>query len=236
MSTVGMINESSQNYKCQYCEKEYRKESTLAAHLCEQKRRWQQETETGVQFGLRSYLQFYESTQGSARLKSYEDFVHSPYYNAFVRYGRHLVSIRAINSTSFTTWLLKNNKKLDFWCKDSFYEEWMLDYLKRESPQDALERALKEMEDYAGNSDIASFSHYFLYGNTNRICHHISTGRVSPWIVYNCSSGREFLGNLGEEHLVLVMPYIDPDFWNRKFADYVADVEWCKHILKEAGL
>jgi hypothetical protein len=231
-----MTSESNQSYKCHYCEKEYRKESTLAAHLCEPKRRWQQETETGVQFGLRSYLQFYESTQGSARLKSYEDFVHSPYYNAFVRYGRHLVSIRAINSTSFTAWLLKNNKKLDFWCKDSFYEEWMLEYLKRESPQDALERALREMEDYAGNSSIANFNHYFLYGNTNRVCYHITTGRVSPWVVYNCNSGIEFLGNLSEEQLGLVMPYIDPDFWNRKFSDYVADVEWCKHILKEAGL
>jgi hypothetical protein len=223
-------------YQCKYCEKEYRKESTLVAHLCEPKRRWQQETETGVQFGLRSYLQFYESTQGSARLKSYEDFVNSPYYNAFVRYGRHLVAVRAINSTSFTAWLLKNNKKLDFWCKDSFYEEWLLEYLKKESPQDALERALREMEDYAGNSGIASFSHYFMYGNTNRVCYHITTGRVSPWVVYNCNSGIEFLGNLSEEQLGLVMPYIDPDFWNRKFSDYVADVEWCKHILKEAGL
>ena len=231
-----MINESSQSYKCRYCEREFRKESTLSVHLCEQKRRWQQETETGVQFGLRSYLQFYESTQGSARLKSYEDFVHSPYYNAFVRYGRHLVSIRAINSTSFTAWLLKNNKKLDFWCKDSFYEEWMLEYLKRESPQDALERALREMEDYAGNSDIANFSHYFLYGNTNRICHHISTGRVSPWVVFNCDSGIEWLDHLNEEQILLIMPYINPDYWNHKFKDYVADVEWCKHILKEAGL
>ena len=231
-----MINESSQSYKCRYCEREFRKESTLSVHLCEQKRRWQQETETGVQFGLRSYLQFYESTQGSARLKSYEDFVHSPYYNAFVRYGRHLVSIRAINSTSFTAWLLKNNKKLDFWCKDSFYEEWMLEYLKRESPQDALERALREMEDYAGNSDIANFSHYFLYGNTNRICHHISTGRVSPWVVFNCDSGIEWLDHLNEEQILLIMPYINPDYWNHKFKDYVAEVEWCKHILKEAGL
>lgn len=236
MSTVGMINESSQSYKCQYCEKEFRKESSLSVHLCEQKRRWQQETETGVQFGLRAYLRFYETTQGSARLKSYADFATSPYYNAFVKFGRYLVAVRCINSSSYTDWLLKNNKKLDFWCKDSFYEEWLLEYLRKESPQDALERALREMEDYAGNSGIASFSHYFLYGNTNRVCYHISTGRVSPWIVYNCSSGREFLGNLGEEHLVLVMPYIDPDFWNRKFADYVADVEWCKHILKEAGL
>jgi len=232
----GMTSESSQSYKCRFCEKEFRKESTLSAHLCEQKRRWQQETETGVQFGLRAYLQFYETTQGSARLKSYEDFVNSPYYNAFVRYGRHLVAIRAINSNSFTAWLLNNNKKLDFWCKDSSYEEWLLEYLKKESPQDALERALREMEDYAGNSDIADFSQYFMYGNTNRICHHITTGRVSPWILYNCDTGIDFLNNLGEEHLAMVLAWIDPDYWGRKFKDYVADVEWCKHVLKAAGL
>jgi len=223
-------------YQCRYCEKMFRKESTLAAHLCESKRRWQQESETGVQFGLRAYLQFYENTQGSARLKSYKDFVASPYYSAFVRYGRYLVDIRAINSTSFTGWLLKNNKKLDFWCKDAFYEEWMLDYLKREAVSDALERALKEMENYAGDSDIANFSHYFIYGNVNRICHHICTGRVSPWVVYNCDSGIKFLERLSEEQVRMVMPYIDPDFWNHKFKDYMADVEWCKHVLGAAGL
>ena len=223
-------------FKCKYCEKEYSKESTLAVHLCEPKRRWQQETETGVQFGLRAYLRFYEVTQGSSKLKSYADFLSSPYYNAFVKFGRHLVNIRAINSTNFTDWLLKNNKKLDHWCKDAFYEEWMLEYLRKEAVQDALERALKEMEEYAANSDIASFSHYFKYGNDNRICHHICTGRVSPWVIFNCDSGVEWLDNLNDEQILLVMPYIDPDFWNRKFIDYMADVEWCKHVLKAAGL
>jgi len=231
-----MTSESNQSYKCRYCEKEYRKESTLAAHLCEQKRRWQQERETGVQFGLRAYLQFYESTQGSAKLKSYEDFVSSPYYGAFVKFGRHCVGIRCVNVNNFTEWLLKNNKKIDNWCKDGFYEEWLLEYLKRESPQDALERALREMEDYAGNSDIASFSHYFRYGNTNRVCYHITTGRVSPWVLYNCDTGIDFLNNLGEEHLAMVLAWVDPDYWGRKFKDYVADVEWCKHVLKAAGL
>ena len=232
-----MTSESSLNFKCKYCERDFRKESTLTAHLCEPKRRWQQETETGVQFGLRAYLQFYETTQGSAQLKSYADFVASPYYNAFVRFGRHLVAIRCINSNSFINWLLKNNKKLDHWTKDKFYEEWLFEYVKKEAVQDALERSLRTMEEYAnGDSGLASFSHYFKYGNHNRICHHITTARVSPWVVYNCDSGIEFLESLNEERLAIILPYIDPDYWNRKFKDYVADVEWCKHILKQAGL
>ena len=233
-----MTSESSLTYKCRYCEKEFRKERTLAAHLCEQKRRWQQEKETGVQLGLRAYLRFYETTQGSARLKSYEDFVTSPYYNAFVKFGRYMVGIRAINSQHFTDWLLKNNKKIDQWCKDSFYEEWLHEYLKKESPQDALERALKEMQDYADTHPELKngFLDYFRYGNSNRICHHIVTGRVSPWIIYSCDTGVEFLGNLDEGQVAILIHWIDPDFWQRKFKDYVADTEWCKHVLGQAGL
>ena len=230
--------ESKNIYKCRYCEKEFRKESTLTAHLCEAKRRHQQQNETGVQFGYKAYLRFYETTQGSARLKTYQDFANSPYYRAFVKYGRHCVAIRAINFVSFTTWLLKNNKKLDYWCSDKLYEEWMLDYLRREATQDALERALREMQDYAdANTELKNgFNDYFRYGNVNRIIHHVSSGRISPWIVYNCTSGIDFLDTLNDEQIGLILPWIDPDYWQQKFKDYVADTEWVKLILQEARL
>jgi hypothetical protein len=234
----GQTNKSKPLYKCRYCGKEYSKESTLAAHLCEQKRRFQQEKETGVQLGLRAYLRFYEVTQGSARLKSYEDFASSPYYNAFVKYGRYLVNIRAVNTVSFTDWLLKNNKKLDYWCKDTFYNEWLLEYLKKEAPQDALERALKEMQDYADtHPELANgFTDYFRYGNVNRIMHHITTGRISPWILFNCDTGRAFLSSLGDEQVAIIIEYIHPDYWQKKFKDYMADTEWTKSVLNQAGL
>jgi len=225
-------------YKCKYCEKDFRKESSLAVHLCEQKRRWQQEKEVPVQLGLKAYLRFYEITQGSAKLKSYIDFAKSPYYNAFVKWGRHMVAIRGINPTQFLEWLLKNNKKLDFWCKDEFYVTYLHEYLKREAVQDALERALKEMQNYAEDHlELRNgFSDYFRYGNGNRICYHISTGRISPWVVYNCDSGVAFLDSLGEEQVEMIIPWIDPEHWQRKFKDYLADTEWVKEILSKAGL
>jgi hypothetical protein len=226
------------SYKCKYCGKSYAKESTLTSHLCEQKRRWQQEKETGVQLGLRAYLRFYEYAQGSAKLKSYADFATSPYYIAFVKFGRHLVGIRAVNPASFIDWLLKNNKKLDYWTKDSFYEEWLREYIKREAVQDALERALKEMTEYAeSHPELRNgFKDYFRYGNVNRICHHIASGRISPWVVFNCDSGVGFLDGLSEEQVAIILPYIDPDYWQRKFRDYTADTEWTKDILEKAGL
>jgi hypothetical protein len=235
---VGMINESKTTFNCKYCEKPFRKETTLLAHLCEAKRRHNQRDETGVQWGLKAYLRFYEFSQGSAKLKSYEDFAKSPYYNAFVKFGRHCVNIRCIHFTSFTDFLLKNNKKLDNWCSDRLYTEWLPEYLKREATSDALERALKEMTEYADTHPELKngFSDYFRYGNANRVCYHISTGRISPWILYNCRSGIEFLEELNEEQTLIVLPWIDPDFWQKKFTDYLADTLWVKDILEKAGL
>ena len=225
-------------HSCKYCKKEFKKESTLAAHLCEPKRRYQQQNETGVQLGFKAYLRFYELTQGSAKLKTYEDFVNSPYYMAFVKFGRYLVAIRCINTGSFTDWLLKNNKKIDYWTKDAFYIEWMREYLKKENVKDALERALKEMQDLADEDSRldGKFNDYFRRANSNRVCQHIANGRISAWIVFNCASGVEFLETLNEEQLGMIIEWIDPDYWQRKFTDYMADTEWTKHILQQAGL
>lgn len=226
------------NYSCKYCGKSYVRESTLSAHLCELKRRWQQQTEPAVQIGLKSYLRFYEITQGSAKLKSYEDFVNSQFYLAFVKFGRYLTDIRAVNINSFIDWLLKNNKKIDHWCKDNVYTEWLIQYIKKESVQDALERSLKEMQEYANIEEklAGNFDNYFRYGSSNRICRHISDGRISPWVVFNCSSGISWLNGINTEQLQMIMPMLDPDFWQQKFKDYVADTEWCKAILLEANL
>jgi len=225
-------------YTCKYCSKEFRKESTLTVHLCEAKRRNQQQSEPGVQLGFKAYLRFYETTQGSARLKTYDDFATSPYYNAFVKFGRHLVAIRCINTGSFTDWLLKNNKKLDYWCKDALYTEWLPEYIKREATQDALERALKEMQDYADTHPELKngFRDYFRFGNGNRICYHISTGRISHWNVFNSDRGIAFLDGLDTRKTEIVLPRIDPDFWHKKFQEYLGDTEWVKDIHQKAGL
>jgi hypothetical protein len=234
----GTTSESETSSKCQYCDKLFKREKTLAAHLCEGKRRWQQERETGVQLGFKAYLRFYATTQRSTNPKTYADFADSPYYNAFVKFGRYCQTIRCVNFSLFLDWLLRNNKKLDIWCSDKLYTEWLPDYLKKEAVQDALERALKEMQHYADEHPELKngFVDYFRYGNNNRICHHIITGRISPWIVYNCDSGVDFLGNLSEEQVGLILHMIDPDFWQRKFRDHLADAEWTKEILRTAGL
>jgi hypothetical protein len=149
-----------------------------------------------------------------------------------------MVGIRAVNPKMFIDYVIKENKKLDHWTHERVYLEYLRGYMRKEAVQDALERALKEMQDYTDEHGEFKngFSDYFRYGSPNRVCHHIANGRISPWIVFNCSSGVGFLDQLSEEQIGLILSWIDPEYWQRKFQDYVADTEWVKQILKDAGL
>lgn len=221
-------------YQCRYCEKSFQRETSLAVHVCEPKRRYQEQNETGVQIGLQAYLRFYEVTQGSAKLKTFDDFARSPYYRAFVKFGRHCQAIRAVNVPRFIDWVIRQNKKIDHWCRDSLYSEYLLEYLRVENITDALGRALEESISWSEKTGSPDRD-YLRYGNPNTVCYAITTGRISPWILYNCDSGVEFLGSLNEEQIAMIWPMIDADFWQKKFHDYAADTEYIRDILKKAG-
>lgn len=221
-------------HRCRYCEKSFQKETSLAVHVCEQKRRWQQEKEIGVQIGFQAYLKFYEITQGSARTKTYDDFARSSYYRAFVKFGRYCVNIRAINVPRLTEWVIQQNKKLDHWCQDRVYGEYICWYIRHETMEDALQRAIEQSLAWQEQKEYPA-ADYLRYGNPNVICHDISTGRVSPWAIYNCESGQRFLSTINQEQIAMIWHMIDSDFWQKKFRDYAADTEYAKQLLQQAG-
>lgn len=226
----------NQKFECGYCNKSFRKESTLFAHggVCEKKRRADQEKEVGVQLGYMAYLKFYEMTQPTAT-KNYKDFSESKFYIAFVKFGRNIKMINALKPDKFIEYLIKENVKLDKWCQDRVYTKYLHTMLRKENPNDTLQRGLEEMIKW-GDEQETEFNQFFKNANSNKVCHSIIKGRLSPWIVYNSATGLEFLGELNEDQLSLIYEYIDPEYWQTRFSNYMADTEYMKQTLKEAGL
>ena len=221
-------------YTCQFCKKDFVKETSLTVHSCEPRRRRQERSERGVELGFQAYIKFYEMTQGSAKLKTYDDFCSSPYYRAFVKFGRYCVSIRAINPARFMEWVLKQNKKIDHWCSDTVYTEYLAFYLRVENVNDALARAMEFGIDWSEKTGNPPHD-CLRYGGTNAMVYAVTAGRISPWIIFNSESGQHFLSELNQEQIALVYPYIDVDHWQKRFQDYPADQEYAKDILKQAG-
>lgn len=221
-------------FQCEFCHREFQRERTIVAHMCEPKRRRLGRGERGPELGFQAYLRFYEITQGSARVKTWEDFCGSPYYLAFVKWGRYCVDTRAVNPTQFLEWLLRNNRKIDRWATDRQYEEFLLDYVRRESVTDALARAVEWSITWAEEQRAPSHD-CLRYGNTNAICHAVVSGKITAWIIYNCESGQDLLSRLRPDQVTMIWPWIDADIWQQRFRDHPEDQDYAKQILKQAG-
>lgn len=221
-------------FDCGYCKKKFAKETSIAVHMCEPKRRRLNRDERGVQLGFQAWLKFYEHAQGSAKLKTFEDFCDSAYYRAFVKFGHYCVNTHVINPVQYMIWLLKHNKKIDKWASDQLYTEYLVWYLAVESAADALARAIEHSVDWEQHNQTPSRD-MLRYGNHNALCHDIVTGRISAWVIYNCQSGQALLTNLNSEQISMIWPYVNSDVWQKCFQDYAADRAWVENMLNKAG-
>ena len=223
------------NFKCGYCSKEFAREKTLAVHVCEQKRRYMSKNEKHVQLAMLTYQRFYEISQKTSAKKTFDDFASSPYYNAFVKFGSFLSNTAPIYPERFIDFVIKSGVKLDHWCRDELYDTYISELIKIEPAEGAIQRTVQTMMDWA-DANNAPWNHYFSYANLNRITHHIKEGKISPWVILNSKSGKDMLQKMNDEQLEIVEPFIDPQFWLKRFKKLPADVELVKDLVKEAEI
>ena len=242
LAMADIIKTAATNYKapkkhmCKYCDRGFVKETTLLAHMCESKRRWEQKDESHVRLGQQAYIIFFKQTQPNSNKLKYADFVKSNYYNAFVKFGRFLIDYKVINTKRYIEYVINSKFKLDRWCTEQYYLDWLAGYLKTEHWEDALTRSLVTMDKWAEScGDNIQSSSYFFANNSNKIVQDIINGRISCWVIFNTDTGKEFLGKLNEEQIQLVYEYIDPDYWRQYFIKFNRESKIVKETLKEVG-
>lgn len=221
-------------YSCEFCKAEFARESTILKHVCESKRRWLQKDLQGNRIAFQAFVQFYKKNSATKKNKTYEEFIKSPYYSAFVKFGNHCVEINALNISRYADWLVKNQIRIDTWTTDSVYTKYLLEYLRTEDALDAIARSVETTIEMAEKETIQSRD-YLRYGNTNRVCHAITTGKISPWLLFQSDSGVRFLETLNPTQVKMIIEYIDPEKWAIKFHREPENVRTVKEILKVGG-
>lgn len=224
-----------QLYTCRFCSAKFTKEKTLSVHMCEQKRRFLQKDERRVQLGYQAFIRFYELCQKVEKPKTYEEFCKSPYYTAFVKFGSFLSNVKPLYPDKYIDYVVTSGVKLDHWCREELYEKYALELILREDVTTALERSVKNMMDW-GDDKGARWQDYFNYASLNRVTQDIRDGKVSPWLILNCKSGRSMMTKMNDEQLEIVSRVMNPNHWAIRFKRHVADVEIVKEIVKESGL
>jgi len=227
---------NSKPYVCEYCNTGYSREKTLAVHMCEKKRRHLQKNEKRVTLGFYAFNQFYKLSAGAKKEKTYEDFCNSPYYNAFVKFGSFINNVRPLYPERYIDHVVTSGVKLDHWCKDELYEKYAIDLIRKEGVETALERSVTTMMEWADENEPAPWNHYFQHVSLNRAVWHIKDGKISPWLMLNCKTGKDMLSKFNDEQLGMIYHVLDPEHWAMRFKRQPKDVDLVREIVKESNL
>ena len=203
--------------------------------MCPRKRRWADKDMTHVRLGYRVFQMFYELNTTASKAKSMEDFIRSQYYEGFTKFGRSCIRNEYLEPEKFAEWLIKNGKKLADWSKDKLYDEFLLQYVKKEPGLKALERSIIYLSEWATDND-AEWTEYFKLVSAPRAVHDIRAVKISPWLLYLSDSGGELLTRFSSEQVKMIEHVIDAQFWLKVFAKNPEEVQAIKDTCEQAGI
>lgn len=216
---------------CEYCNTQFKKESSLAAHMCRLKKRYLQRDEKHVKLGLKFFNDWYHLALGATGQKDYAQFAKSQYYAAFVRFGMYVLETRVLAPERYLHWLVKEKTRVDDWCKDSVYTRYLAEESKRETAERALERFVLHCERWSERTGH-HWTAYWFEAKPFVIVNDIKMGKVSPWIFLGYSEAKQRLDDLPVELLSDIADTIDLPFWKHRINTSGSVVKWIEEIFK----
>lgn len=228
----------SSEYQCSLCNKKYKTEGGLLFHKCKNKQRLNSKEELHSRIGFMAYLKFYETLQSAKTRKkaiTFEDFAKSSYYNGFIKFGHYVADMKMMEPENYISFLIHNDVPLQKWTDDKVYIYFVAKRLKSEKPDYAIERSLRTMQRWAEENET-TWDRYFQEAGQMKIVSNLRTGKISPWIIYNTKSGKQFLASLSDSEVDCVFTIIDPDFWKHEFRKRRTETNAIMSVLKEAGM
>lgn len=220
---------------CKWCSKSFVSERTMAAHMCVKKRRYADKDLTHIRLGFRVFQTFYKINTASATPKTEEDFIRSSYYEGFVKFGRSCLVNEYLHPDKFAEWLIKNGKKLQDWTKDKMYDEFLLEYVRKEPGMKALERTIIYLTSWSEDTGNA-WNDYFFKVSPARAVHDIRAAKISPWVLYLSVTGDKLLERFSDEQVKMIEHVIDAKFWMQVFSKNKQEVGEIKATCETANL
>lgn len=226
---------TAQKYACGFCKKAFTSERTLSAHMCVKKRRNVEKGNVASRMGLSLYQRFFELTSPTKTQKSFENFIDSRYYTAFIKLARHLMDLRPVDQGRFVDYLFQNGIKDRDWCKDRTYEAYIVDLLSKEPASRGLERSIKTMNEWAEEHG-KEYNEFFVHVAPAEATYMIKMGKISPWVLYLAETSDALWNRLSEEQAGIIASVIDPNIWRAKFEIKKDDCTFAREVLRDAGI
>lgn len=220
-------------FVCAFCKKEFKFEKASLKHVCEKKRRYFEKDTKAALLAFHAFSRMYRINY---RVDvTYEKFMNSSLYTDFLKLGKYILDIDAIAPKDYIEYLLKESIPAAKWCHDSEYLKYVKALTMKETPHRALERTVILMQEWSIKNG-QPWQSFFENVATPLAVQWIIAGRISPWVLLNCDSGKEMINKLSDEQMLLVGPSLNIKLWMGKFGRHQDAVRDIQEALRDEGL
>lgn len=231
----GFSKPKKKDHVCELCNAKYKTENGLIKHKCKIRLRMEEYKQAEGRIGFVAYQHFYKRVlvrTNNQKPKTLLDFVNSSYYNGFYKFGKYVVNLNMPFYHEYIDFLITYNIPLDKWTNDQIYDTYIKTQNKKETSERAVEKTLNTMNSWSVRTGI-QWKDYFRKEDNVKIMNAIRVGKVSPWVIYNSTSGQEFMQTLDTVDLNIIFGFIDPNFWGLKFDRHKKEQTAIVDIMKQ---
>lgn len=223
-------------FKCKYCNKDFVKETTLASHVCEKKRRFMAKDDKQNRIAYQSWLIFRKLSMANVKNdRPYEEFINNKYYTDFMKLSKYMIDLHMDKPDEYIKFLVVHGVRMNDWTKAVVYESYVKERTKKETVERAIERSILNMKAWAERTNT-DWRDYFAQASTVEVVQDIRMGRISPWCTFATDQGSRLIDRLEPGQIQSLVEYMDPQSWRVKVKRQQQDADWVQEVFNQAEI
>lgn len=222
-------------YRCSFCNKEFVRESWYKKHECDKKKRFRDKNRIShVQaHRLFNHWQDRAGLLRRGKVKEYEEFCKSPYFNTFLKLAELIEDSDVISGYKYVDWLVDHRVKEPKWLDKNGLEKFR-DYTRRtELPKEQVEKTCEFILEWCEKKSESPVE-FFRRITPGQALNMVRKNQLSPWVLLCYDhSVEELIPRFNGEVLFALDDHIKINYWLDKIDRNEDSVEVVKDICKE---
>jgi hypothetical protein len=232
-SQRGRAKKQASNYICGYCGKAFMREAAYIDHVCTQMQRHQKmKTSEGVAAWI-AYSTWLK-VQGK-KVPPQTSFLSSHYYQSFIKFASFVQQVKTLDIEEYIRHMVKNNIQPVIWTHNAIYGEWIRANSVERSPLKAVQKSCVFLLDVAEEKNVP-IEQLFENCSSPEVGNWIATGQVSPWLLLNSNSFKQWWSQLDDDDKQQLSKIISPSEWMARIKSNPTTVQKIKPMVAEMGI
>lgn len=209
------MSELGKRYRCDFCGRTFQREVWYKKHTCTKKARFENahKMEIILAYKLFNYWCRRQGFQKGRGERTFEDFIKSPYYNAFTRLAEYSKRVYLISAFQYLNWLIEMNVPEREWLSPRKLENYRLWTRKRDNPKEQCDITYRNAATWCEQQKVP-VREFFRSITPGDALNWVRLNKLLPWVLFGYDRAVvDLLSRFDDEKLYALGEFLNNDHW-----------------------